>query len=67
MGDNELTQLILSALSKLESKVDRLTSDVAELRTEAELIKRDRSWAKWVIGFVSSGLTLLISIVMRKI
>jgi tetrahydromethanopterin S-methyltransferase subunit F len=67
MSDKELTQLILNALSNLERKVDSLKEEVADLRTEAELIKRDKSWGKWLAGIVGSALTLIISIYMRKL
>jgi hypothetical protein len=62
MTDKELTQLILNSISRLESKVDDLRSEVSELRTESELIKRDKKWAQWIIGIVSSGLTFILTL-----
>jgi hypothetical protein len=61
MTDRELTQLILNSISKLEGKVDDLREEVASLRTESELIKRDKKWAQWIIGAVSSIFTFFLT------
>jgi hypothetical protein len=61
MTDRELTQLILNSISKMEAKLDDLRSEVANLRTEAELVKRDKKWAQWVVGVISSGFTFFLT------
>ena len=50
----------------LRSDIKELTHAVAQLATEIALIKRDRVWAKWLIGIASSAITLMINFLITK-
>ena len=50
----------------LRSDIKDLTHAVAQLATEIALIKRDRAFAKWLIGVASSVATLVLNYFLTK-
>ena len=66
MSDKELIQLILASLNKLDNKLDMLTEEVSNLKLEAELIKRDKAWTKYLAGIVGGGISIVASLIFGK-
>jgi hypothetical protein len=66
MSDKELIQLILASLNKLDNKLDTLTEEVSNLKIEAELIKRDKVWARYMAGIVGGGISIVASLIFGK-
>ena len=67
MGHDETQILLIKTLERLESKIESLNDTVGELSTEVALLKRDKAWARWLIGIASSVSTLVLGAVFTKI
>ena len=61
-----MCQMSQDDIRDLRADIKDLTKAVSELATEVALLKRDKAWARWVIGIISSGTTLLISTYLNK-
>lgn len=66
MSNNEVQEILLDQIRQLSVKMDNLSTSVAGLSTEIALLKRDKAWSKWLIGTVSSLLTIGITTFFNK-
>jgi hypothetical protein len=66
VSDNELHQIILSRLTDLSSKLDKLQETVYNLNVEVAVLKRDRQWGKYIAGIIGSVATLFISFILNR-
>lgn len=54
-SDRELKEII-------NSRFDRLSKEVTEVKTEIKIVKNDLTWIKWLFGILGSLIIVLLSV-----
>jgi hypothetical protein len=54
-SDRELKEII-------NSRFDRLSKEVTEVKTEIKIVKNDLTWIKWLFGILGSLIIVLLRI-----
>ena len=70
--EQELKDLIIQKLDKLDRKIDDGTKDLkneialntSELNNKINLVKNDLTWLKWLFGIFSSLIIVLLSVLL---
>ena len=70
--EQELKDLIIQKLDKLDCKIDDSTKDLkneialntSELNNKINLVKNDLTWLKWLFGIFSSLIIVLLSVLL---
>jgi prefoldin subunit 5 len=66
MSSSEVQEILIDQIRQLSNKIDALNTSVSGLSTEIALLKRDKAWSKWLIGTISSLVTLGVSAFISK-